>query len=114
MKGFMMKDGDVVIENGVIRMVEGNALLRQTVENVLRTNKGEWEFDKDEGIDFRTILKKRINHDEVREQILQGLQQVDETFTIEEYSWNIDGRTLNISFKAVNNSGEEVSQTLSY
>ena len=114
MKGFKFENGDVVFEKGVIPMVEGDELLRQTVESVLGTNKGEWEFNTDEGIDFRAILKKRVNHDEIRNQILQGLQQVDETFMLQDYNWSMDGRKLNISFVAVNSEGRQISQSVTY
>lgn len=59
MKGFELLNGDVVIKNGEIQMVSGAELLRQTVETVLNTNKGEWFFDIDEGITFSNILGKR-------------------------------------------------------
>lgn len=59
MKGFKLNSkGDVEITNNQIAMVEGNELLRQNVQSVLGTNKGEWIFNPDEGIDFRNILGK--------------------------------------------------------
>ena len=39
-------------------MIEGNELLKQTVQSVLSTNKGEWVLNRDEGIDFKNILGK--------------------------------------------------------
>lgn len=39
-------------------MIEDNELLRQTVQTVLSTNKGEWVLNKDEGINYRNILGK--------------------------------------------------------
>lgn len=59
MKGFMLKDGDLSITNGEIDMVEDNELTAQTIGCVLSTNKGEWLFDKEEGIDFDVILGKQ-------------------------------------------------------
>lgn len=58
MKGFMLKDGDISITNGEIDMVEGSELTAQTIGSVLSTNKGEWLFDTEEGIDFDAILGK--------------------------------------------------------
>lgn len=58
MQGFKLNNGDVVIENGEIQMTAGGDLLRQTVETVLNTNKGEWWLNPDEGITFSNILGK--------------------------------------------------------
>lgn len=65
MKGFMLKDGDIVITENLqiqkkeIEMVSGNELTAQTIQSVLSTNAGEWIFDTDEGINFRNILGKQ-------------------------------------------------------
>ena len=59
MKGFMLKDGDLSISNGEIDMVEGAELTAQTIGSVLSTNKGEWLFNAEEGIDFDVILGKQ-------------------------------------------------------
>lgn len=61
MKGFMLdSNGDIVISNNEIQMVNGTDLTAQTVKTVLSTNKGEWIFDKDEGINFTNILGKKF------------------------------------------------------
>lgn len=59
MKGFEMVDGDLVITNNELSMVADTALKVQTIQSVLSTNKGEWIFDPDEGINFRNILGKQ-------------------------------------------------------
>lgn len=56
MKGFALKNGDLLIENGDIQIVTGAELTRQTVEMVLSTQKGEWTLNINEGIDFANIL----------------------------------------------------------
>ena len=59
MKGFALdKNGDLIIENNEIQMIDGAELTRQTVQTVLSTNKGEWSLNVDEGINFRNILGK--------------------------------------------------------
>lgn len=65
MKGFVIKDGDLVISDNLvvnkkeIEMVSGNELTAQTIQSVLSTNKGEWIFDENEGINFANILGKQ-------------------------------------------------------
>lgn len=51
-------NGDVVIKDNKISMVEGAELTAQTVRTVLGTNKGEWFSNLDEGISFKNILGK--------------------------------------------------------
>ena len=59
MKGFALdKQGDLLIENGEIQMVHGADLTRQTIRCVLGTKKGEWFFDRAEGIDHDSIIGK--------------------------------------------------------
>lgn len=59
MIGLKVRNGDLVITNNEIELVEGNELKRQTIQSVLSTNKGEWFFDAEEGIDFQSILGER-------------------------------------------------------
>lgn len=111
MKGFDMDNtGDVLLVNNKIPMVSGPSLLQQKVQNVLSTNKGEWFLNTDEGIDFDNLLGKGVTEDLVRYEIEQGLLQVDSTFTITEFSCEIDGRNrkCRTQFKAQTSSGEEV------
>ncbi len=111
MKGFALdQNGDVLIENSQISMVNGGSLIQQKVRSVLRTNLGEWFFDWDEGIDFSNILGKGINEELVRYEIERGLAQVDSTFTITEFAYRADhvGRKSVVQFKAQTQNGEEV------
>ena len=114
MKGFSVQNGDVIVNKTDIEMVDGSELLRQKVELVIGTNKGEWEYDKDEGIDFRVLLCKNPDEDEIRAEIADALTRLDDTFSITEFSMNIADRHANISFKAVNGEGEEVGGSYTY
>lgn len=59
MIGLKISNGDLVITNNEIELVEGKELKSQTIQSVLSTNKGEWLFDTEEGIDFQNILGER-------------------------------------------------------
>lgn len=111
MKGFALDSkGDVVIENNQISIVVGDKLTQQKVTTVLKTNLREWFFDWDEGIDRSNLLGKNKNEELARYEIDRGLKQVDETFVITEFSYEVDmpHRTAKITFKAQNKNGEEV------
>ena len=109
MKGFALKNGDVLIEQNRIQMVNGNELLRQTVESVLQTNKREWFLNWQEGINFYNLLGKRKSDEIIENEILQGLLQVDNTFIIEDFKITQNGRDMNINFTATNGNGEKIT-----
>ena len=60
MIGFRLKDGDLDIVNGEISMVEDSELKAQTIKQVISTNRGEWLFDKDEGINFGHMFQDSV------------------------------------------------------
>ena len=53
------ESGDVVIQSGDIQMVNGVELTMQTIKSVLGTQKGEWFFNANEGINLNEILGKK-------------------------------------------------------
>lgn len=108
MKSFSMKDGDVVVDK-TIQMCDGAELLRQKVERVLGTYQGEWEFDTEEGINDKVVLKKSYNEDEIRGTIEAALRRVDETFVLLAFSLSVNERRhATITIKAVNADGVEI------
>ena len=110
MQNFMLDEsGDVIIKSGAIQMIDGNNLLLQTVRTVLGTNKKEWFLNKDEGINFKNILKKSPDMDIIRDEVLSGLIQVDSTFCLTSFEYEIVNRTLTVKFVARNAKGETIS-----
>ena len=117
MKGFALdNNGDVIIEKNKIKMIDGVELKRQTVQTVLGTNKGEWFLNIDEGINFDNLLGKKKDDEIIKNEILQGLQQVDSSFILENFNcdFNKKNRKLNIYFKAKNFNDEEVTIEKNY
>lgn len=110
MKSFALDaNGDLLIENNEISLVVGDSLLQQKVWTVLRTNLKEWFFDWEQGIDFDNVIGKWANEEAVRLEIERGLSQVDETFRITEYAFDLNTTTrkATVTFKARTESGEE-------
>ena len=117
MKCFKIDEhGDVVIENNDISLVYGDSLLQQKVWSVLRTNLREWFFDWGQGVDFSNLLGKNTNAELVRYEVERGLRQVDETFVITDFSYEVDraARKAMVTFKARNESGENVGGEYSW
>ena len=99
--------GDLLIENNTLQMVDGNELLRQKVQEVINTNKGEWFFDWEQGIDFSNILGKGVTEEAVMLEIEDGLRQVDENLSISNFSMEKKGRKLTVTFTATDTTTEE-------
>ena len=113
MTGFKIDDnGDVVIENEKIQIVSDTNLIAQTVRQVLKTNLGEWWLNESEGIDFKALLAKQPNEEQIQDNILLGLRQVDESFRIESFSCDRQERNLIINFSAENSSGTTINITI--
>ena len=108
MKGFELSNGDLSITNNEIDMIEGAELDVQTIGCVISTNKGEWIYNAEEGIDFDAVLGKHTNADSAKSEIAEGIAQVDETLKIDKFSYSVDKETResNISFTAKNSNDE--------
>lgn len=113
MKSFSTHNGDVVV-NKTIEEVDGSELLWQKVERVLGTNKGEWSYDVEEGINFSVIFRKNPDVDEIRATIDEALTRIDETFAITSFKLTMQGRAATISLQAVNGNGVKVGGEYSY
>lgn len=110
MKGFKLdSNGDLLIENGKIALIEGSELTAQTCKTVLGTNKGEWWLNSDEGIDFDYILGKGITEDMVRTQCQSGIRQVDQSLYIDSFNYSVEGRASITKFTAHGDSDAELS-----
>ena len=101
-------NGDLLVENNDFVFVTGEEELRQRVECVLGTNKGEWFNDWEEGINFSNILGKNVTVEDVRGEIISALRQVDETFTLDSLTVEQEGRKLFANFTAHNADGDTV------
>lgn len=101
--------GDLILSGNDLQFVRDKELTAQKCRLVLSTNKGEWLLNPDEGINFRAILTKSPNRDEIIDTVRDGLRQIDDTFEITEYKFETVKRNLILTFKAVNRSGEEIA-----
>lgn len=112
-KDFSLDDnGDIVIRNNDIQLISDKNLTIQKIRMILGTNKKEWLFNEDEGINFGVMLVKNPNEDQILDTVLDGLRQIDETFNITAYSFKTIQRRLLLTFTATNENGEEISLTV--
>lgn len=104
-------NGDLALSSGDLQYVTDGNLLRQKAQLILSTNKGEWEFNTDEGIDFFAILTKNPDYDQILDTVLDGLHQVNEDIQISSYDFSLVDRHLTMNFTAVLPNGQEVNYT---
>lgn len=117
MKGFVLDEtNDVLIKNNQLSLIDGEALLRQSIAKVLSTNKGEWFSNEEEGIRFQNILGKQIDEEIVKSELLDGLIQIDPTFVLTDFRMDVDPvtREMTVSFKAETADGQSVSVRTDY
>ena len=101
--------GDILIENNKIQMVDGKELTRQKVQEVISTDKGEWYFNREQGIEFDNVLGKGITEEMVRNEIIDGLHQVDPNLNLSSFSMELKGRDAYVKFSALN---EEINEEI--
>lgn len=114
MKTFKLDiNGDVVITDNKIELVEGIELIVQTLRQVLSTNLGEWFGDEEEGIDFYAILTKNPNYALVQDTINTAVQKVADGLGVEletdEFVFETLNRNLYITFTLTLNNAESAS-----
>lgn len=112
--GIKMINGDAVV-NEDMEMVDGDEMLRQTVELVLSTFKGEWAFDPGEGIDREAVLTKNYDEDEIRGTIEDAVLRINNTLAVTDFVLTVDThRHASISFKILKPEGEALEVAYTY
>lgn len=89
MKDFLLDEhGDVVFKRQDIVWVSSTELLIQKIQQVLRTNKGEWWLDEEEGIPVRELVKKNPNPEKIRDYIRKAIGQIDPNIRLQSCTIN--------------------------
>lgn len=102
MKTWKMQDGDIVISDGRIIVIDGRDALRQRLMNALKLDRGGWYFDATRGIPWFNIYNgKYVNERYVRSQIQRVLASDSEVKNISYINivFEKETRTLKIEFE---------------
>lgn len=107
---------DIDIKNNQIQTIDDLDLLAQKIKQVLSTNKKEWKFDEIEGINFSNILGKNISDEVIRDEILNGIKQIDENLSLDNFICNKNkrDRTLAVSFSVLDKNSNSVNIEVNY
>ena len=96
MKDFRLNSaGDLVLLGADLDLVSGTEQKIQTLHQILSTNKGEWKFDPEEGIDHAAIQ--------------DGMQQTDSNYRLQSFSYSIQNKALTVQVTA--DGGEAAALT---
>lgn len=108
MKTLKLVNDDLAIENGDFAFTDEDIV--QSAEILLKSNKGEWFFDKEQGLDFKKIFGK-VSDGAVRHEVIQALSQEPEIKMIEEISVERKtDRQAEVTFRGKTESGEVEGQ----
>ena len=75
----------------------------------LSTNKGEWKFDPEEGIDHAAFHQKEPIPSRMAEAIQDGMQQTDSNYRLQSFSYSVQNKALTVQVTA--DSGEAAAFT---
>ncbi|WP_284641180.1 DUF2634 domain-containing protein [Paenibacillus silviterrae] len=111
MQSIKLVNGDLVIENNDLTLVEGIEELAQCCEIVLGTNRGEWFLNPQMGIRFDKLHGKQVSVEAAREEIRSGLRQEPRIQTVEsiDVTLNTTARESSIAFTATSTEGEVIN-----
>lgn len=94
-------NGDLVMKNGEIQMVEGDKELAQSVESILKTRQGEFFMDTEFGLNRDNLLGKQADQDAAHDDIVEAVAQESRIATVEEITFADDrssrSRTVSLS-----------------
>ncbi|PZD96405.1 DUF2634 domain-containing protein [Paenibacillus sambharensis] len=110
MVSLKLQDGDLVMNNGELAIIDEQADVAQSLRIILGTRRGEWFLNPDFGIDSSILHQKSWAAEDVEEVIRAGLYQDERIVSVEAIDQSIGraSRQLTISFTALMTNGEQV------
>lgn len=111
MFSLLLKDGDIVVSDNDLQLVEGIEEVGQCVEVTFGTNKEEWFLNHELGIDYLKVVDKSTEA-QARNEIIQGIAQESRIETIDELtiSDNKSERKRAIKFRATSVDGDVIER----
>ena len=110
MKDFRLNSaGDLGLLGADLDLVSGTEQKIQTLHQILSTNKGEWKFDPEEGIDHAAFYQKEPIPSRMAEAIQDGMQQTDSNYRLQSFSYSIQNKALTVQVTA--DGGEAAALT---
>ena len=109
MPNLKLVEGDLVLDNQHnITMVSDNDEIMQCVEEILKTNAGEWFLDDAVGFARFEVLGRKFNEETTIEALAEAILQESRVDSIENLTMNFDrkSRKLTVNFEIIKTTGE--------
>jgi len=107
-----LQNGDLVIENNDIAMIDNDEELIQSIKMLLSIRKGESSLDPEVGLSYNNVLGKSANQEEARDDIIEALSQDDRVASVTDIMFIDDfknSRTRKISLTIEKADGSELT-----
>jgi phage baseplate assembly protein W len=105
-------NGDLVMKNGEIQMIEGDQELAQSVESILKTRQGEFFMNTEFGLNRNNLLGKQADQDAAHDDIVEAIAQEERIATVDDIAFADDrssrSRTVSLSMTKADD-GETIS-----
>lgn len=104
-----LEESDLAIENGDLVLTEGADATRQRVQQSLRSIKGEWFLDLEDGVPyFQDVLVKNPNASTVDAVLRDAILSTDGVVELTEFKLDFDvaKRELFLEFECVSIDGD--------
>ena len=110
MKAFKVSNnGDLIIENGDLVIVDKHEEIRQSIERILTTNVGEWFLDMEFGLGYQAIQGKGKTKESIKLAITEAIYQEPRVKTVDIKDIEIDtNRHLKVYGIATDLEGNEI------
>ena len=90
----LTSDGDLILDgSGRPTNLIGQQAVNQIVRQLLKLWRGDWSFDTERGVDWPSILQKRINRTAIIQTISLALLQSQYVETVVDVFINVDRST---------------------
>lgn len=105
------EDGRIILDGqNNISVVSGQDEFTQAVEEILKTNAGEWFLDPDHGLDRFEILGKKVDAEHATDILRAAIFQEPRVDRIEKLELEFEkiNRKLIVKFEIIQTTGETV------
>ncbi len=104
MKGLIIQQGDIILQDGDFNLRED---ILTAVERLLTTNKSEFMLNLNMGLDYDIIRKKQYNIDEIKTAITECVIQEPRVTDVYDIQVDVEGREVYIRFKFRATNGDD-------
>lgn len=112
MKALLIKDDDLVIENGDFVYTEGLEEIGQAIERNITTRLTEFFLNEPLGTDYETLTRKGASSEEIKNVLTDAILFDERVLSITEIDVIIKERNLTCNFVAVTTDGNLQSEVI--